>query len=301
VSATIQAGRRAVRISRPDKALFPCGITKLDLARHYEQVAGVMLPHIVDRPLTLERYPDGIQSQKIFQQRAGAYFPSWIGRVVVAKQGGSVEHVRATDAASLVYLANQACITPHAWLSRRDMLDRPDRLIVDLDPGGDRPAEVRRAARLIGDLLRELGLAPWAMTTGSRGYHVVVPLRRRQDFDDVRAFARDVAALAAGREPKLFTIEQRKAKRSGRVLLDMMRNGYAQTAVAPYAVRARPGAPVATPLHWDELSDAGTTADRWTLKTINHRLRDTGDPWEQIDSHPATLSAARRRLDQASS
>jgi bifunctional non-homologous end joining protein LigD len=300
VSATIKAGRREVPISRPDKVLFPCGITKAQLARHYEQVAPVMLPHIADRPLTLERYPDGIQSQRIIQQRAGAHFPTWIARVVVPKKGGSVEHVRATDAATLVYLAGQACITIHRWLSRRDTLDRPDRMILDLDPSSDQPAQIRRAATVIGDLLRELGMTPWTMTTGSRGYHVVVPLQRRQGFDDVRSFARQVAALAISREPQMFTIEQRKAKRGGRVLVDVMRNGYAQTAVAPYAVRPRPGAPVATPLHWDELSDADTRADRWTLKTIGRRLQDLGDPWEEIDARPATLSAARRRLEQAS-
>lgn len=296
MSATVRAGRRTVRVSRPDKPLFPCGITKLELARYYEGVAEAMLPLISERPLMLERYPDGIDGQRIMQQRAGSHFPAWVARVVVPKRGGTVEHVRAADAATLVYLADQACVTLHAWLSRRDRLDRPDRLIFDLDPSVDRPADVRRAARLIGDLLRELGLTPWAMATGSRGYHVTVPLQRRLGFDEVRAFARDLGALAVRREPRLFTIEQRKAKRDGRVLIDVMRNGYAQTSVAPYAVRARPGAPVATPLHWDELSDATTRADRWSLRTIPHRLQRDGNPWHEIDARPATLTAARRRL-----
>lgn len=296
MTETIKTEAREVTISRPDKALFPCGVTKGQLARYYEQVAGAMLPHIAQRPLTLERYPDGIEAQRIIQQRAGKHFPRWIARVVVPKRGGTVEHVAATDAASLVYLADQACITPHAWLSRSDRLVRPDRMIIDLDPSVDRPAEVRRAALVIGDLLRELGLAPWAMTTGSRGYHVLVPLQRRLGFDDVRAFARDLAAVALRREPKLFTTEQRKAKRAGRVLIDVARNAYAQTAVAPYAVRARPGAPVATPLHWEELSDSSTRADRWTLKTIPGRLQQDGDPWARVRARPATLTAARRRL-----
>ena len=296
MSVTIEADGRSVSVSRPDKALFPCGITKLDLSRHYDAVAARMLVHIADRPLTLERYPDGIDAQRIMQKRAGKYFPDWIPRVTVPKKGGSVEHVRAADAATLVYLANQACITLHATLSRRDALERPDRLVLDLDPSVDRPADVRRAARLIGDLLRELGLEPWAMTTGSRGYHVVVPLQRRLGFDDVRAFARDLGAVAVQREPQLFTIEQRKANRGDRVLIDVMRNGYAQTSVAPYAVRARPGAPVATPLHWDELSDSRTRADRWTIKTIGLRLDSDGDPWKDIAAKPATLTQARSRL-----
>ncbi len=298
---SVDAGTRTVKISRPDKPLFGSAITKLDLARHYAAVAPAMLPHIVDRPLTLERYPDGIDGQRIMQQRAGKYFPPWIARVVVPKKGGSVEHVRATDAASLVYLADQACITLHAWLSRRDRLDRPDKVIFDLDPSVEDAAAVRRAARLIGDLLRELGLDPWAMATGSRGYHVVVPLQRRLGFDDVRQFARAVGAVAAEREPKLFTIEQRKEKRGGRVLIDVMRNGYAQTAVAPYTVRPRPGAPVATPLVWEELSDSRTHADRWTIKTITRRLERDGDPWREIGARPANLSRARRELDALSS
>jgi bifunctional non-homologous end joining protein LigD len=296
MSLTIEAGGRSVKVSRPDKPLFPCGITKGQLARYYDQVADVMLPHIADRPLTLERFPDGIEGNRIMQKRAGGYFPSWIARVVVPKRGGSVEHVRATDAATLVYLADQACVTLHVALSRRDRLDRPDRLIIDLDPSVDRPATVRRAALVIGDLLRELGLTPWAMATGSRGYHVVVPLQRRYGFDETREFARDLGEVAARRDPKLFTIEQRKAKRGDRVLIDVMRNGYAQTAVAPYSVRPRRGAPVATPLHWEELSERSTRADRWTINTIGSRLDRDGDPWRDVGSRPASLTGARRAL-----
>lgn len=298
MSTVIQAGRRRVEISRPAKRLFPCGITKGDLAAYYDQVATAMLPHIRNRPLNLERYPDGIDGQRILQQRAGSYFPSWIKRVKVRKEGGTVEHVVAGDAATLVYLANQASITPHPWLSRIDALDRPDRLIFDLDPS-DAKAYVREAARIMAELLRELGLEPWVMTTGSRGYHVTVPLQRRADFDATRAFARDVAELAGSRHSDVFTTEQRKAKRQGRILVDIMRNGYAHTAVAPYAVRARPGAPVATPLHPGELEDAETRPDRWTLRTVPGRLERDGDPWRAIDRERQTITAARQRLKSA--
>jgi bifunctional non-homologous end joining protein LigD len=295
-TTTLRAGGRTVEISRPDKALFPGPITKLELARHYETVAERMLAQISQRPLTLERYPDGIEHHRIMQQHASKHFPDWIGRVVVPKKGGSVEHVRAADAATLIYLANQATVTLHAWLSRRDRIERPDRLIVDLDPSRDDPASVRRGARLIGDLLRELGLEPWAMTTGSRGYHVVVALQRRHGFDEVRGFARELAALAALREPKLFTTEQRKANREEKILVDVARNGYAQTAVAPYSVRARAKAPVATPLHWEELSDRAMRADRFTVRTIARRLAQDGDPWAQIAARPARLNQAADRL-----
>ena len=300
MSVTIAAGRRKVEVSLPDKPLFSDGTTKADLARYYEVVAEAMLPHLAGRPLNLERYPDGIDGERIIQQKASAHFPDWIERVKVAKAGGTVEHVVAGDAATLVYLANQACITLHRWLSRADRIERPDQLVIDLDPSDGRPAEVRRAAVRIGELLRELGLEPFAMTTGSRGYHVAAPLQRRQDFDEVRAFARDVARLTAAREPKRLTTEQRKSKRGTRILVDVMRNAYAHTAVAPYSVRPRPRAPVATPLDWEELSEASTRPDRWTLETLPRRLERDGDPWRNMASAARPFRSAQRRLQELS-
>jgi bifunctional non-homologous end joining protein LigD len=297
VSLAIRAGRRTVEVSRPDKPLFPSGITKADLACYYKTIAPAMLSHIASRPLNLERYPDGIEGTRIIQQRAADYFPEWVGRVTVPKKGGTVIHVLASDAATLVYLAGQACITLHVWLSRADRLDRPDRMIFDLDPGEGASDAVRTAACDIGELLRELGLEPFAMATGSRGYHVTVALRRRAGFADVRAFARDVARVAVARDPSL-TLEQRKAARRGRILIDVMRNAYGHTAVAPYSVRARSEAPVATPLRWDELSQPATRPDRWTLRTVPGRIERTGDPWAAIGSSARTLGAPRRRLQE---
>lgn len=299
MSLAIRAGRRTVEVSRPDKVLFPPALTKADLARYYEAVASVMLPHLAQRPLNLERYPDGIDGHRIIQQHASSHFPDWIHRFTVQAAKGEVEHVVAGDPATLVYLAGQACITLHRWLSRGDKIDRPDLLVVDLDPSADRPAEVRRAALIFGALLRELGLNPWAMTTGSRGYHVVVSLRRTADFDTVRQFARGLAELATLREPRLLTNEQRRAKREGKILVDVMRNAHGQTAVAPYAVRARPGAPVASPLHWEELEDRRTTASRWTIATVPERIDRDGDPWSELTRQRQTLTGARERLEQA--
>jgi bifunctional non-homologous end joining protein LigD len=295
VSLSIRAGRRTVQVSRPDKPLFPSGITKADLARYYETIAPAMLPHLAGRPLNLERYPDGIEGHRIIQQRAGEYFPEWIGRVTVPKKGGTVTHVVASDAATLVYLAGQACITLHAWLSRADRLDRPDRMIFDLDPSDGATDAVRAAARDIGELLRELGLEPYAMATGSRGYHVTVALQRRAGFDEVRRFARDVARVAVARDPGL-TLEQRKAARRGRILVDVMRNACAHTAVAPYSVRPRPEAPVATPLRWEELSQTATRPDRWTLRSLPRRIDRDGDPWADIRSSARTLAGPQGRL-----
>jgi bifunctional non-homologous end joining protein LigD len=299
VSVGIRAGRRNVEIARPDKPLFGPGVTKRDLAMYYERVSDAMLPHLVRRPLNLERYPQGIDGVRIFQQHAGNNLPAWVRRVEVPARARPVEHVVAGDAPTLVYLAGQACITFHRWLSRSDMLDRPDLLVIDLDPSTVRPAEIRRAARIVGALLRELGLEPWVMTTGSRGYHVAVALRRRKGFDAVREFARGLAELAVARAPGLFTNEQRKAKREGKILIDIQRNAYAHSAVSPYSVRARPGAPVATPLHWEELDDPNTTAVRWTLSSVPDRLERVGDPWKDMASHGQTLTQAHRSLSEA--
>jgi bifunctional non-homologous end joining protein LigD len=299
VSLAIRVGRRTVEISRPDKVLFPPGLTKADLATYYERVGPVMVPHLAGRPLNLWRYPDGIDGTRIVQQHASSHFPEWVRRVTVPARKGEVEHVMAADPATLVYLAGQAAVTIHRWLSRQDRLDRPDMLVVDLDPSVEDPAEIRRAAVSFGDLLRELGLEPWVMTTGSRGYHVVASLRREDDFDAVRQFARDLAQLACLREPRRFTNEQRKAKREDRILVDVMRNAYGQTAVAPYAVRGRPKAPVATPLHWEELKDSRTKADRWTIESVPARIEAHGDPWRQLARRRQSLVRPWARLREA--
>jgi bifunctional non-homologous end joining protein LigD len=297
VSITIPAGRRTIEIPRPGKVLFPSGITKADLANYYRKVADAMLPHLADRPLNLERFPDGIEGERIIQQHASKHFPSWVRRAEVPARKGTVVHVVAGDPATLVYLAGQACITFHRWLSRADRLDRPDQVVIDLDPSNGSTAEIRRAARVIGELFSELGLVPWLMSTGSRGYHVVVALQRRADSDTVRAFARDVARLAAAREPRLFTVEQRKARREGKILLDVLRNAYGHTSVAPYSVRPRPNAPVATPLQWDELDDTDARPDLWTLASVPDRLEQRGDPWRLMKDRAQTLGAARKQLD----
>jgi bifunctional non-homologous end joining protein LigD len=290
-------------LSHPDKLLFPAdGITKADLAAYYENVAEWMLPHVGERPLSLQHFPEGIEGQGFFHKNVPKHYPDWIKRVEVAKEGGRLVHAVATEPDTLVYLAGQNAITPHVWLSRADRIHQPDRMVVDLDPppASGFPA-VRRAARRAGDLLREIGLEPFAQVTGSKGIHVWTPLRRRADFEEVKEFSNAFASLLAARHPDELTTEFRKAKRGGRILVDVLRNRYAQTAVPPYAVRPRPGAPVATPIEWDELSDSKLRPDRWTLKTVLRRLRAKGDPWAEIGAAAAGLSGPRKRLEALSS
>jgi bifunctional non-homologous end joining protein LigD len=289
---------RELKLSNPDKMLFPAvGLTKGDLIAYYERIAPIMLPHVAGRPLSLERYPDGIDAEGFMQKNAGDYFPGWIRRARLAKQDGMVEHVVAEDAATLVYLANQACVTLHVGLSRIDRIDHPDRMVLDLDPSDDDFMKVRRAAQEARALLEEVGLAPFLQTTGSRGLHVWVPLDRSAEFGQVRAFAAAVAALLVARRPRELTTAQRKAKRGDRVFVDVARNAYAQTAVAPYSVRARPQASVATPLDWAELNDRTLGPQRYTIRNIFRRLAQRRDPWTEIERHARPLHAAQGRLE----
>jgi bifunctional non-homologous end joining protein LigD len=286
----MRAGRRDVPISHPGKVLFPAdGISKADLAAYYRDVAGLMVPHVRDRPVSLQRFNNGIEAGGFFQKNLARGRPDWVKSVRVGKRGGSLVHALANDAATLVWLANQNCITPHVWTARADRLERPDRMVFDLDPEGDDDFTlVRRTARELGDILRESGVEPFAMTTGSRGIHVVVALRRRYGFDKVRAAAVAVAEQLVARRPRDLTMEFYKRKRDGRLFVDVNRNAYAATSVPPYAVRPKPGAPVATPLRWEELEDRRLRAQRYTLRNVLDR---EGDPWESIARAAGALPA----------
>ncbi len=300
-AATIDADGRTVEIGHPDKLMFPKDdISKADLARYMVKMAPAMLPHIDGRPLSYQRFPDGIEGSGFFQKHAGEHFPDWVRRASLAKEGGTVDYVVADSAATLAYLADQAAIVLHVGLARVDRPDHPDRLVIDLDPPEDDFATVVAAAHRVKDLLDRLDLASFVMTTGSRGLHVVLPLDRKEAFDAVRDVAHDLADRLAQAHPDALTVEQRKAKRGDRVFLDVGRNAYGQTAVAPYSPRARPGAPVATPVEWDEIDAKGMTARRWTMSNIARRLGQRDDPWKAIARSPhnaAAIGDALARLE----
>ena len=297
----LKVGRTMVELSNTAKVLFPQdGITKGDLVTYYQAVAEAMLPPLRDRPVSMTRFPDGITKNGIVQKNVPAYFPDWITRVRVRKEGGALQQVVCDKPATIVYLANQACIELHAFLSRLDHIDEPDQLIFDLDPpDADRFGDVRSTALLLRDLLEgELGLATFVKTTGGKGLHVQVPLDATVDFDTARHFALDVGNLLASRNPGLATTEQRKDKRGDLVYLDIMRNAYAQLAVVPYSVRARPGAPVATPLSWDEL-DHKLRPGQFTIRTVPDRISDVSggnDPWAGMARRAAGLARAQELL-----
>lgn len=294
-------GSHEVELSNLDKVFYPdAGITKGDIVDYYEKVAGPLLSHARGRPLSLQRFPDGIEADGFYQKQVPDHFPSWIRRAEVPlKDGGSQEQVVADRAATLAFLAQQGVITLHAWTSRTPDLERPDRMVFDLDPGeGEGFEAVRRAASRLRELLEEVGLAPFVMLTGSSGAHVQVPLRKGPGFDEVRAFARTLADHLAAEEPERYTTEVRKKKRKGRLFLDVARNAHGQTAVLPYSLRPLPGAPVATPLEWDELASVEGPR-RWTLVSVPRRMGQRDDPWKGMGRRAAGLEKARERWERA--
>jgi bifunctional non-homologous end joining protein LigD len=297
-SELLHIGGHELKITRPDKVLFPeDGVTKGELLDYYRHISPWMLPHLRERAVSLERYPEGIGEPGFFQ-KAARYYPEWIRKVTVKKAGGSVTHVVCDDEATLAYLANQACITPHVWLSRVDRLNNPDQMIIDLDPSTHDFAAVIAAAEALKSLLDELGLRAYVKTTGSRGLHVAVPLSGEDDFDSARDFARQLSKIVAADNPERFTMEPRKNRRRGRVFLDINRNAYAQTAAPVYAVRARRGAPISMPLDWAELHARDLRPDGVTIRTIFDRLEKSEDPWKDYWRHAASLDRARQKLSQ---
>jgi bifunctional non-homologous end joining protein LigD len=295
-----------VTITHPERVLFPAdGITKADLAAYHRSVAGHLVRHLADRPLMLQRFPEGIDGQGFYQKAVGPGIPDWVHRVEVAKEGGTVVHPIVDDEASLLVLTNLSTVSFHRWSARTSAtsdgegggVDHPDLLIVDLDPSGDAFDVVRDAARATRDLLDELDLPAYLQVTGSRGIHVVSPLDRTASTEAVGAFARGLARVLAHRHPATLTDEGRKAKRRGRLYVDVARNGWAQTAVAPYSVRPRAGAPVATPITWDELDDPDLRPDGWDITTVPGRLDAVGDPWAGMGRHGRSLRSRWRDLE----
>jgi bifunctional non-homologous end joining protein LigD len=285
-------------ITHPDKLLFPAeGISKGELAAYYEAVANVMLPHLRGRPVTLERFPAGIEKKGFMQKDVSKGFPEWLTRVEVPKKGGSLHAPLIDDARSLSWLANQNCITPHVWSSRHPTLHAPDLCLFDLDPSEEDPEALRASALAVRDLLAELGLPSWVKTSGSKGFHIVVPLDGQSGFDTAWRFAHGVGAVLVKRHPERLTQEFLKAERAGRILVDTGRNGYGATFAATYAVRARPGAPISAPCSWQELEAGGAGPRSFVLRAMAERIERVGDLWAELHARGQSLSAPLTRLE----
>jgi bifunctional non-homologous end joining protein LigD len=271
-------------ITHPEKILFPAdGITKGELASYYEAVAPVMLPHLRRRPITMERFHRGIGAPGFFQKDVVKGFPEWLKRVEVPKHGGTVHHPIANDLRSLLWLANQNSITIHVWPSRMPNLYNPDICIFDLDPSTEDDLDTLCAAALqLRDLLVELGVRSWIKTSGSKGFHIAVPLNGKSDFGEVARFAHTVGRVLVSRNPHKLTQEFHKVDRGGRILVDTGRNGYSATYAATYTVRAKPGAPVSAPCTWEEVERGQVGPRTFTLRTMPERLAAAGDLWADM-------------------
>lgn len=282
-----------------DKVLFPkSGITKGDLIHYYETIADYMLPYLEDRPLTMHRFPNGISEEGFFQKNASDYFPDWIKTVKIKKKDGWVNHVICDNKKTLVYLVRQGTLTFHVTLSKIDKIDYPDKLIFDLDPSEHNFKQAHKGAQILRKLLVEqLGLPTYVMLTGSDGLHLVIPLMRVENFDEVREFAKKAASYLVEKYPGDFTIAMRKDKREGRLFLDYLRNSYAQTSVCPFSARASEHAPIAMPITWEELNEINDS-QAYNIRNAFERISHVNDPWNGFLDNAQILSPAKKRMEK---
>jgi len=288
-------GRYSFTLSNLDKPLLG-SYTKGDIITYYKNIAPYMVPYMKDHPLMTHRFPEGLKGESFYQKNISKYFPSWIKRTKIEKAGGFYHAVLCQNQATLVYLANQACITPHLWLSRYDKLTVPDRIIFDLDPMGHNFEDVKKIARALKHLFDLLNLHSFIMTSGSKGLHIYIPLKRTASFAVTKECAQRCAQIIVNEHPGLATLEIRKDKRNEKVFIDTLRNQQGATAVAPYALRAYPHAPIATPIAWQELEDSSLSPQTYSLSNIMERLTHNKDPWEGYFKSSQTITKALSML-----
>jgi len=289
-----------VQITHRDKVLFPIsGITKNDLMVYYEKIADHLLPFLKNRPLTMQRFPEGIEEEGFFQKNVPLSFPDWIKTEEIRKVGGWLNQVICDTNETLLYLVNQYVITFHTSLSTIDNIEYPDKLIFDLDCPRENFVLAIEGAKALRELLEnDLGFKAFLMTTGSRGLHVIVPLQQKEDFNEVHAFSKVISNYIASCNPTKFTTAIRKDKREERLYIDYLRNSYGQTSVAPYSVRAIEKAPVATPIFWSELEDKNLNAQLWNIKNIFERLETRDDPWKDFHISGASIKNAKALMEE---
>jgi bifunctional non-homologous end joining protein LigD len=285
---SVKIDNHVIELSHLDKKLYP-KYTKEDVIHYYEKISPYFVPHVKNHLIVMHRYPDGIESKKAFyQKQIPNYFPKWIKRKEIELKKGEKQSLVLIDkTADLVFLADQAVLVLHSWLSSVPAINKPDKIVFDLDPHGKDIRGLRFAARKLKKIMEEHGLKPFIMTTGSRGYHVVAPIIAEHTFEKVHAFTRHISTQLSIRYSQDFTVEINKAKRKGRIFIDYLRNSFGQTSVAPYSLRAKEHAPVATPIHWEELGK--TDPQKYTIKNIFKRLKRKHDPWKDFSKSAKKL------------
>ncbi len=294
----MKIGKYSFDTSNPDKILYPdAEVTKKDIINYYMEISDLMMNHLRDRPLTLKRFPDGIGKKGFYQKEKPEYFPEWISsKKLERKEKDKIEMVIADKKATLAYLANQACLVMHPWLSKASKPEYPDKMIFDLDPSGGDFSDVKTCSKRIKEFLEdEFDLPVFLMSTGSKGLHVAVPVVKNLEFCEVKEFARKTAHILAKRYPEDYTVEVRKNKRGERIFLDYLRNEYAQTSVAPYSLRAKEGAPVAAPLSWNELNEFSEPSSI-NIVNIFQRMGHKEDPWKDFFNEAKSLKTPLKKI-----
>jgi len=286
---------RRIEITHPDKMLYPSiKWTKRDVADYYERIADWILPHLKGRPVVVQRYPDGVDEEGFYQQEVPGHYPDWIETIeVVRREKGKQNMLELHTKSALRYVVNQDGICFHTWQSNKEHINKPELLTYDLDPPGDDFSEVVKAVRILKGQLEDLGGAPFVMTTGSSGLHVVMPIKPELSFDEVREFAKTIAQDAVEKHPDVVTTRVRKDQREGKVFLDYLRNSYGQTTIAPYSLRSTKNGTVATPLRWEDLDDGEITSQAFNGKNLFKRIAKVGDPWKGM--HRRRISIGDRR------
>ena len=299
-SPRMAAGHPGVKVTNPTKVFWPGeGYTKADLIAYYDAVAPFLLPYLRERPLVLTRYPDGIKGKSFFQKDAPDFVPDWVStaRIYSKDAGREIDHFIVNDLETLRYVVNLGTIPLHLWSSRLSSLDRPDWLILDLDPKGAPFAHVVRVARALHQILETLELPSYVKTSGASGLHILVPLGARYSHEEARTFARLLALLGVERELEIATVARPVRSRGGKVYIDYVQNGHGRTIVAPFSVRPLPGAPVSCSLRWEEVT-ARCDPRRFTIQTAPARFEKLGDPLAPVLTGSIDMTAAIARIEK---
>lgn len=279
-----------MKLSHADKIWFPISkITKEDIALYYQSIAPYFLKYCKNHLIVLMRFPDGIDQEFFYQKQIPDYFPNYIKRKTIDLKTGEQQTLTLiANKKSLLYLVNQATITFHSWLSNTKNVYNPDKIVFDFDPSSDDLKSLRFAVLEMKKIIEDCKLVPFLMTTGSKGYHIVIPIKATHDFDTIHNFSKNLAIKLANQYPKLMTTNPLLTERTGKIFIDYLRNSYGQTSVAPYSVRAIEKAPIATPIEWSELNKV--KPQQFTIKNIFKRLEAKGDIWKNLEKYRKTVS-----------
>lgn len=298
VSNTVSIEGRSFDLSRLDKVLWPQdGYTKGELINYYVEVAAYIIPHLQGRPMVFTRYPDGIEKQSFYQKNAPPSLPQWIKTYPYYSPDSQrdINFILVEESATLAWLANQACIEMHPWLSCAGSFDYPDFVVFDLDPSpGNSFEQVRTIALLTRRVLNELGLRSYIKTSGSEGLHVYLSVENKYSYEEIRDFGRSVAQIICTMQPEIATVERTVKKRGAKIYVDYMQNVKGKTLCSAYSVRPRPGATVSAPLQWEEVNSV--TPSDFTIKTILPRLQKVGELFAPVLNDRQSLDAAFSQL-----